>query len=122
MPRRRKDPGESPIDGDYTKDVVLNKQKGWTYKLLSADDIPDFRMYGFVREERSPDAAHPAYDIGADTGLPDYQVGKLTLYKAPDAIASRLERQSQARADIRMSDIRDIAQASGGHFTTQVHK
>lgn len=123
MPRgKRKDPAEAPIDGDYTDDVVLNKQKGYTYKLLSVDDIPRFKQMGYVREERGPDAARPAYDAGAETGAPDYQVKGLTLYKAPDALAQRADRYAQHRADIRMSEIRDITRASGGEFSTQVQK
>lgn len=122
MPRKRKDPDESPIDGDYTHDVVLKKQKGWSYKLLSAEDIPYFRAYGFVREDRGPDAAHPAFDIGAQTDQADYTVKGLTLYKAPDAVAQRLERAALAKADRQMSTIRDETRASGGEFTTQIHR
>lgn len=123
MPRgKRKDPAEAPIDGDYTDDVVLNKQKGFTYKLLSSEDIPRFKQQGFTREDRGPDAAHPVYDAGAETGTADYQVKGLTLYKAPDAIAHRADRFAQHRADIRMSEIRDIARASGGEFSTQIQK
>lgn len=64
--RRRKDPGEAPIDGDFTQDQVLNKQKGFTYKWLSAEDIPRFKAYGFTREDRGPDAARPAFDFGSE--------------------------------------------------------
>jgi hypothetical protein len=120
--RKRKDPDEAPIDGDWTHDVVLNKQKGFAYKLLSPEDILVFKAYGFTREERGPDAAHPVFDIGAETNTPDYTVKGLTLYKAPDAVAARLERSAQARADRNMSTIRGEAIASGGELSTQVHR
>lgn len=121
MPRKRKDPDEAPVDGDYSLDVVLNKQKGYTYKLLSEEDIPRFRAYGFTREDRGPDAAHPAFDLGANSDMPDYQVKGLTLYKAPDAIAKRLDSVSQRAADHRMAEIREQARASGGQFTTSTN-
>lgn len=120
--RKRKDPSEAPIDGDWTHDVVLNKQKGRTYKLLSAEDIPVYKAYGFTREERGPESAHPAFDIGADTGTADYQVKGLTLYSAPEAVANRLEKAAQTRADQKMRTIRDLTVASGGEFTTQIHR
>lgn len=117
--RRRKDPGEAPVDGDYANDVVLNKQKDRAYKWLSADDIPRFKANGFTREERTEDSAHPAYDLNAASGDPEFKVGSLTLYSGPIAAAERLDNIAQRAADRRMGTIRSIAQASGGDFTSQ---
>lgn len=117
--RRRKDPGEAPIDGDTAMDVVLNKQKGFTYKWLSADDIPRFKANGYTREERGPDSARPAFDYHADDNSADYRVGSLTLYKAPDSLAQRLDGIAQRKADQNMSTIRAQAKASGGEFTSE---
>lgn len=117
--RKRKDPSDAPIDGDYSPDQVLNKQKGYTYKWLSADDIPKFKPIGFVREERGPDSAHPAYDQNESNGDADYRFGSLTLYKAPDDRANRLDRIAQGMADRRMSTIRSEAKATGGEFTSE---
>lgn len=117
--RRRKDPSEAPIDGDYTPDIVINKTAGYTYKWLSADDIARFKANGYVREERGPDSARPAYDVGAESGDPDYKFGSLTLYKALNTHADRLDRIAQGVADRRMSTIRSEAKATGGDFTSE---
>lgn len=117
--RRRKDPGEAPVDGDFAQDVVLNKQKGFTYKWLSAEDIPRFKANGYTREERGPDSARPAWDNHSEDGSADFKVGSLTLYKAPDAIAQRLDNIAQRKADQQMSTIRAEARASGGDFTSE---
>lgn len=117
--RKRKDPGEAPIDGDYTPDIVLNKQSGYTYKWLSADDIPRFKQRGYTVEKRADDSARPAFDSGAETNEPDFKFGQLTLYKAPTAVAERMDKQAQLIADQRMTQIRSIASASGGEFTSQ---
>lgn len=121
MPRGRKriDPAEAPIDGDFAQDVVLNKKKGYSYKWLSVEDIPRFKANGFTVEERGPDSARPAFDHFADAGLPDFKVGSLTLYKAPDAIAARLDGIAQRKADQNISTIRAAAKASGGDFTSE---
>lgn len=116
--RKRKDPGEAPIDGDFALDVVLNKQKGYTYKWLSSEDIPRFKANGYTREDRGPDSARPAFDVGAENGAPDFKVGSLTLYKAPDGLAQRLDNIAQKRADLNISTIRALAKKSGGEFTS----
>ena len=115
--RKRKDPAEAPIDGDYHFDHVENKQPGWTYKLLHRDDIPALRMKGYVREDRGPDAAHPTFDMGSDSDA-DYTVGNLTLWKAPDEVAARVDGVAQRRADIRMATIRSDAKKQGLKFET----
>jgi hypothetical protein len=100
-------------------DVVLNKQKGFTYKWLSADDIPRYKAYGYAREERGPESARPAFDLNEGSDAPGFQVGSLTLYKAPDAVAQRLDGIAQRKADHNMSTIRAQAKASGGEFTSE---
>lgn len=119
MPRRRKDPDDAPIDGDKAFDRVINKQKGFTYAYLSADDIPRYKAMGYTREERGPDSARPVFDYGAD-GDAGYTVGQLTLFKAPDEVAKRMERWAQGEADKRMSTVRREAKHSGGYFKSEV--
>lgn len=122
MPRRRKDPVMAPIDGDRSRDRVLNKAPGFTYKWLSADDIPEFKSMGYVREERSTDAARPVFDVGAETNEAGYRTGSLTLFKAPDAIAQHWERTALEEAEMRMATIRSDAKRQGGKFTSQVQR
>lgn len=119
MPRKRRDPDAAPIDGDYADDQVLNKEKGFTYRWLSVDDVPRFKQMGYVREERGADGARPAFDRGND-GDAGYSVGSLTLYKAPDAVAEKHEQRALKAATDRMSTIRAQAKRSGGAFTSQL--
>lgn len=121
MPRKRKDPDDAPIDGDYALDKVINKQAGYTYKWLSPDDVPRFKTMGYVREERATDSARPAFDHSHDLDA-GYQVGQLTLYKAPDALAAKWDRAALKEAADRMATIRKIAKRSGGEFSTQVQR
>lgn len=121
MPRRRKDPDEAPIDGDKRLDRLVNKQKGMSYKLLSADDIPYFKSMGFVREERGPDAARPVFDAGSDDD-PGYHVGSLTLYKAPDELARRVDGWAQKENDDRMSATRRDVKSAGGRYTSELQR
>lgn len=119
MPRRRKDPDAAPIDGDRAWDRVLNKQKGYTYGYLSAEDIPVYKSMGWTREERGPDAARPVFDIG-DESTAGYHVGSLTLYKAPDALAQAPNKWAQTEADNRIKTIRREAKGTGGRFTSEL--
>lgn len=121
MPRRRRDPDAAPIDGDYTDDQVLNKEKGFTYKWLSVDDVPRFKAMGYVREERGAEGARPAFDRGND-GDAGYSVGSLMLYKAPDGVAAKWEQRALKEAADRMNTIRRQARATGGNFTSQLQR
>lgn len=115
--RKRKDPADAPIDGDYSLDQVVNKQPGWDYKLLVADDVPKFRARGYTAVSRGPDAAKPAYDMGSETDA-DYKAGGLTLYAAPANVAERFTRQAQQMADARMATIRSDSRKQGLHLDT----
>ena len=53
--RKRNDPDDAPIDGDYTRDVVLNKDPDKDYAFVSVEDLPVMRGRGYVRTERSED-------------------------------------------------------------------
>jgi hypothetical protein len=120
MPRRKRhDPSDAPIDGDYALDQVVNKQKGLTYKLLSDEDIPRFKAMGFSRVERSPDSARPLFDLGSESD-PGYKVGSLTLYAAPDEIAERQNKRAEAMNEARIKQIRGQARKSGGKYESQV--
>lgn len=94
--RKRKDPADAPVDGDYRRDTVLNKDPGKRYALASVDDIPVMRGRGFVRTERTEDGsgAIPAYDSGQGDG--GYQVGgQLTLMEAPEERAVAVQKRGE---------------------------
>ena len=96
MARKRNDIDDAPVDGDYTRDVVLNKDEAKAYAyVLPGDDMAKYLANGAVRVERTEDGsgARPAYDEGGDGG---YTInGQLVLMEMPR------ERQEamQARAE-----------------------
>ena len=96
MPRKRKDFGEAPVDGDYSRDQVVNKRPGCRYVWALDEDIPEYRARGFKRVERAADAPTPRFDEFAEDGGPDYRVGKnrLVLMEADEErVASREKRE-----------------------------
>ena len=68
MPRKRKDFGEAPVDGDYSRDQVVNKRPGCRYVWALDEDIPEYRARGFKRVERAADAPTPRFDEFAEEG------------------------------------------------------
>lgn len=113
--RKRKDPTEAPIDGDYSLDQVLNKDPDFAYGLVDPDDMAKYRSLGYVAETRGPDAAKPRYDQGteADSG---YKVRALTLMKLPKALRERLDNQAIDISRRRMSAIKASFEVNGGEF------
>ncbi len=96
MPRKRKNFAEAPIDGDYTRDQVVNKRPGCRYVWALDEDIPELRSRGFARVERSADGPAPRFDEFSDTGEAAYFTGKnrLVLMEAPeDRVAAREQRE-----------------------------
>lgn len=81
MPRRKRiDPVDAPIDGDYTKDVVFGKDKSKHYAWIHPDDLPAARARGMVKTERLADGPRGAADV-YDEG--DIRVGDLVLMEQP---------------------------------------
>ena len=113
--RKRNDPDAAPIDGDYTLDQVLNKDPAFTYALVDPDDMAKYQSMGYVAEDRSSIAAHPAWDQGtADTA--GYKVRNLTLMKIPKASRARIDAVGLDRAKARMSGIKREFESVGGEF------
>lgn len=102
--RKRKDPIDAPIDGDYAQDRIVNKQAGWKYLLLSEEDVPRYKAMGATLEERGPDSARPEFASGTEEGS-GYKVGNLTLYKIPEELADRFDRRAQQIADQRSQSL-----------------
>lgn len=93
--RKRKDPVESPVDGDYRQDVVLDKDPAKRYCFVSTEDLPIMRGRGFVKTERSEGGARPAWDVGegVETG---YQIGgQLMLMEAPEERAIAVQKRGE---------------------------
>ena len=98
MPRKRKDFGDAPVDGDYSRDQVINKRPGCRYVWALDEDIPELRARGFKRVDRAADAPAPKFDEFGDEGGPDYRVGKnrLVLMEASEDRVSAREKQERA--------------------------
>jgi hypothetical protein len=104
--RRRHDPVDVPILGDYTKDQVLNKDPSRAYALVSTDDMAVMVGRGFTRTKRVEDGsgARPAFDLGGDG---DYTVnGQLVLMDAPIELAEAHQRASEKRFNDRAKSLR----------------
>ncbi len=109
MPRGRKkrhDPADAPIDGDYAMDVVLNRDPAKIYAWLSKEDIPKFKARGYSRIDRSTEegSARSAFDLGDPTDA-GYRNGDLELYAVPREIKERIDRHAQRAQDDRMATI-----------------
>lgn len=110
MPRRkRKDPIDTPINGDYSKDIVLNKREDRAYALVAQEDIPVMIGRGYTRTTR-PDkddgtSTRPAFDMGGDG---DYSVGgQLVLMETPVERAEAIQRDAEKRFAVRSRGLRD---------------
>jgi hypothetical protein len=92
MPRKRKDFGEAPIDGDYSRDQVINKRPGCRYVWALDEDIPEMRARGFKRVERAEDGPAPRFDEFAESGAAGDVPGqnRLVLMEADESrVAAR---------------------------------
>jgi hypothetical protein len=120
--RKRKDPDQAPIDGDYTRDVVLNKSADKAYALVHQDDMAVMSGRGYRRTARTEDGtgARPAYDQGGDGDM--VVGGQLVLMEAPveraEAVQKRSEKQFGERATgLRESIEQYVAANPGSKFT-----
>lgn len=111
--RRRKDPGDAPIDADYSLDVVLNKEKGYRLAYVSPEDMPKMRARGYRRVERDTDPERPAYDI--DVNEQEFRVGanRLLLMKIPEERAKQIEAGPLRLAASRVAGIKLEAAKAG---------
>lgn len=119
--KKRHDPADAPINGDYSQDVILNKEPGKRYAWLSPDDVPRFRHRGYVKSERKPDGPRPAWDMGTDSD-PDFVVGGLTQYEVEEERIQRYDARDRAPSEARMQAIRKAAEATGGYMTRTVER
>jgi hypothetical protein len=119
--KKRHDPEAAPVNGDYSQDVILNKEAGKRYAWLSNDDVPRFRHRGYVKSERTPNGPRPAWDMGTDTD-PDFTVGGLTAYEVQEETIERFDARDRAPSEMRMKSIQAAAEATGGYMTRTVEK
>lgn len=114
--RRRKDPGDHPIDGDMRLDVVHNKRKDLEYLYLTQEDAEIWRQWGATKVQRSEDGPRPAFGFGDDSET-DVKARGLTLYQIPKAVAAKRHASATAEANKIMKTIRKEArQSAGGEY------
>lgn len=121
MPRRKRiDPSVSgPIDGDYDRLRVLNKDKSLDYAWCDADDEARLKMEGYSVVGRREGGEKPAFDIGGHEGEA-LRVGGLTLLAAPIAIKKRIDARSQAEDNNRRIEMQSQVKKMGGSLTEHV--
>jgi len=111
--KRRHDTDDAPIDGDYTVDVILNKDPAKHYMLANDEDAERFRGFGAVFTERREDGPRPAFDLGADEGS-RIRVRGLWLMEMPTEVRNRITSGEQRRASERSKALDRQSRHSGG--------
>jgi len=119
---KRKDPADAPIDGDYTLDQVIGKEKGYEYAYVHEEDLAKLSSRGYVDVERGVDPAKPAFDLGAQAGERTYNVGmnRLRLMKISKERYDAIHAQPRKLAEARMAPIIKAAKQSGGKLTQEL--
>lgn len=118
--RKRKDPAEAPIDGDYRKDVVLGKDPSKHYAWIHPEDLGTARGRGMVKTDRLEGGPASPSDI---YGEGDIRVGDLVLMEMPkerhDAIQARSEKEHAARWGMETKKINRHIATHGGQFSVE---
>ncbi len=105
-PKRRHDPADAPVDGNYGCDVVFNKEPGFHYALVSEDDMPTMLGRGAVVCQRDSETAKPFYDVRKDSGEADFRVKGLTLMKISQELHEKAQSQGLLTARQRLAALR----------------
>jgi hypothetical protein len=115
--RRRKDQAETgyPIDGDWNKDVVFNKDESKSYAWVDPLDLGTMRNRGAVQTERTPDGPRSPHDYGTEGAITQ---GGLTLMEMPierkEAIEARDRREFTRRFGEERAEMERIAAKAPG--------
>jgi hypothetical protein len=114
-PKKRHDPADAPVNGNYSDDHVFNKEPGFVYFWASDEDIDKILNRGGVVCKRDSEQARPFFDRRKDVGEADIRVKNLTLMKIPEDLNLRAQQQAQAVAAQRISALRKQATAQVGN-------
>lgn len=119
-PKKRHDPADAPVDGNYGCDVVFNKEPGFHYALVSEDDMPTMLGRGAVVCQRENEQARPFYDVRKDSGEADFRVKGLTLMKISEKLHEKAQAQGLQTARQRIAALRGNAtkQLGNGNFAS----
>ncbi len=118
--KKRHDPEDAPVNGNYTDDHVFNKEPGFAYFWASDDDIDRILNRGGVICQRGVETARPFYDRRKDAGESEIKVKNLTLMKIADDLQARHEQQGLTEAKRRLGALRrqGTAQLGNGNFAS----
>jgi hypothetical protein len=105
-PKKRHDPADAPVDGNYTDDHVFNKDPAFVYFWASEEDIPKILDRGGAVCKRDEETARPFYDRRKDAGESDIVVKNLTLTKIPRELQERHEASGLTEAKRRLGALR----------------
>lgn len=116
-PKKRKDPADGPVDGDFRQDMILDKEPGKRYALLDEkEDAAKFTFRGYRRVEPREGSPRPVWQDPL-AGNSHYSVKGLVLYEANDEHVARYDKQALQQSDERMANIKRAAEATGGYMT-----
>lgn len=119
-PKKRKDPDDAPIDGDYRQDLILDKEAGKRYALLDEkEDAAKFTHRGYRRVEPRDGAPRPVWQDPLQSGS-HYSVKGLVLYEADEETVKKYDKQALSVNDQRMAAIKAAAERTGGHLTQTI--
>jgi hypothetical protein len=119
-PKKRYDPADAPVDGNYTDDYVFNKDPGFVYFWASDDDIDRILNRGGEICKRESEQARPFYDRRKDAGEADIVVKNLTLMKIRREIQDKHEAFGLTEAKRRLGALRreGTRQLGNGNLAT----
>lgn len=104
--KKRHDPADAPVNGNYTDDHVFNKEPGFDYFWASDDDIDRLLNRGAVICQRESETARPFYDRRKDAGESAIVVKNLTLMKIQHDLQARHEAVGLTEAKRRVAALR----------------
>jgi hypothetical protein len=105
-PKKRHDPADAPVNGNYTDDHVFNKDPDFAYFWASDEDIDKVLNRGGVVCKRDSEQARPFFDRRKDAGEADIVVKNLTLMKVPRALQEAHEKRDLSEAARRLAAMR----------------
>jgi hypothetical protein len=118
-PRKRHDPGESPVDGFYRYDQVINKDPSKRYYLCSDEDALIKQAMGATMTERRTGGPRPFFDRGSDADS-GYKVRGLTLFEMPEALAREHDARNVEEMSGQLAVIRNqVRRTPGGEFVDE---
>lgn len=105
-PKKRHDPADAPVNGNYADDHVFNKEPGYTYFWASEEDIDKVLNRGGVICNRDSEQARPFYDRRKNAGESTIVVKNLTLMKISNELQAQHEQAGLTEAKRRLGALR----------------